>query len=133
MIGTQSLQSGIRASLSADAIDTVFKSYFGCNGVKRLYCVDVGQVEAVANTHFPQWDTLLLLGNTSQYGGAGYPTLGTFTLHDDAIQVAVHELGHAFAGLADEYDYGGSTPPSHEPVAPNITINRDENNLKWKH
>ena len=51
------------------------------------------------------YDMLLLLGNTSKYGGGGIFNLWS-TCAADSSQAAylfVHELGHSFAGLADEY------------------------------
>jgi hypothetical protein len=51
--------------------------------------------------------------------------------------VYVHEFGHSFAGLADEY-YTSSTayndfyPPGVEPWEPNISALTSPGNLKWK-
>jgi hypothetical protein len=48
-----------------------------------------------------------------------------------AREVAVHEVGHSFAGLADEYNYGGG-PGAYvgpEPWQPNVTI--DPTGAKW--
>ena len=50
----------------------------------------------------------------------------------------VHEFGHSFFGLADEY-YSSSTsyndfyPEGYEPAEPNITALLDPENIKWKH
>ena len=43
-------------------------------------------------------------------------------------------MGHSFAGLADEYDYGSSSAsaPTSEPSQPNVTINNDSTTVKWK-
>jgi hypothetical protein len=49
----------------------------------------------------------------------------------------VHEFGHSFGGLGDEY-YGSTTAyndfysPGVEPWEPNVTALTDRNNLKWK-
>jgi hypothetical protein len=48
----------------------------------------------------------------------------------------VHEFGHHFAGLADEYytsdvAYEDFTPPSVEPWEPNVTALLDPNQLEW--
>ncbi|MFD2176104.1 M64 family metallopeptidase [Veronia pacifica] len=133
VIGTESNESGIRSSPTANPVDTFFDSYFGCYNIARLYCVNVSRVQRETNEHFPQWDILLLAGNTKQYGGAGYSKLGTFSLANSAIEIAVHELGHSFAGLADEYTYGRTSPPGTEPSQPNITVNNDPASLKWKY
>ena len=53
-------------------------------------------------------------------------------MHARSAYVALHELGHSFAGLADEYDYG-TCNNSTEPSAPNVTINTDNSTVKWIH
>ena len=66
--------------------------------------------------------------NHDRYGGGGiYNTFCTFTAHSEwADYLFLHEFGHSFAGLADEY-YSSSTayndfyPRGHEPVDANIT------------
>lgn len=48
--------------------------------------------------------------------------------------VWIHEFGHHFAGLADEYE-GGFTGGDYyktEPWEPNITAVTDRDKLKWK-
>jgi hypothetical protein len=52
--------------------------------------------------------------------------------------VYVHEFGHSFGGLGDEY-YGSSVSyvdfysPGIEPWEPNVTALVDKETLKWKH
>jgi hypothetical protein len=48
----------------------------------------------------------------------------------------VHEFGHSFAGLADEYytsqvAYESSGPPTSEPWEPNVTALLDPARMKW--
>ena len=85
------------------------------------------------------YDMLLLLGNTAKYGGGGIFNLWSTCTADSsqAAYVFVHELGHSFAGLADEYytssvSYEDFNPPGVEPWEPNITALLDPKNLKWK-
>jgi hypothetical protein len=68
--------------------------------------------------------------NDSKYGGSG----GLFANYAGgnyfATEVALHEVGHSFAKLADEYTYGG--PASYtgsEPVEANVT--KDPTGNKW--
>lgn len=61
--------------------------------------------------------------NDSIYGGGG----GNYAVYAGANSysndIAVHESGHSFANLADEYDYsGGATYTGAEPSEPNVTI-----------
>jgi IgA Peptidase M64/Peptidase M64 N-terminus len=83
-------------------------------------------------------DNIVVLINSSRYGGGGvynYYT-GTTTGHQLSPKVFVHEFGHGFAGLADEYyssavAYDEFYPLKVEPWEPNITtlVNFES---KWK-
>ena len=80
-----------------------------------------------------------ILTNSETYGGGGiYGLYGTTAANSDwAEYVFVHEFGHHFAGLADEY-YTSSvayeTPEEiSEPYQPNVTALLEPDNLKWKH
>ncbi len=78
-----------------------------------------------------------VLVNNQTYGGGGifglYSTVAADSLW--APYVFVHEFGHHFAGLADEYytsdvAYGSPTEKV-EPWEPNATALLDPKNLKW--
>lgn len=86
------------------------------------------------------YDAMILVGNTRKYGGGGifnlYATVAADTA--PAEYVFVHELGHSFAGLADEYytsqvSYEEFNAPGTEPWEPNATALLDPENLKWGH
>jgi hypothetical protein len=88
--------------------------------------------------HVP-YDTLFIMVNHKRYGGGGiYNFYCTFT--SDNIwnsYLILHEFGHSFTGLADEY-YSSDTaynefyPKGIEPVEPNITALLNPKNVKWK-
>ena len=88
--------------------------------------------------HVP-YDALLIMVNHKRYGGGGiYNLFLTFTTDNQwHSYLLLHEFGHSFAGLADEY-YTSSTaynefyPRGIEPVEPNITALLEPNALKWK-
>ena len=71
----------------------------------------------------------IILANTDTYGGGGIYNSYTLTTahHRDFRPVVVHEFGHSFAGLGDEYFYLTSDSNDemhslqHEPWEPNIT------------
>ncbi|RLD14454.1 peptidase M64 [candidate division KSB1 bacterium] len=85
------------------------------------------------------YDALIIMVNSKRYGGGGiYNFFMDFTTDNTwSPNVMVHEFGHSFAGLADEY-YSSSTaydefyPPGVEPTEPNITRLLDPKNIKWK-
>ncbi|MGB9893355.1 MAG: M64 family metallopeptidase [Candidatus Saccharicenans sp.] len=86
------------------------------------------------------YDTVLIMVNHKRYGGGGiYNLYCTFTTDNQWNEyLMLHEFGHSFTGLADEYytsqvAYNEFYPKGVEPVEPNITALLDPNNLKWKH
>jgi hypothetical protein len=103
--------------------NTALDMGYWCSGIQRLLCVNVSKANAQANSA-PGRDTVLALANSGTYGGAGYSNLGTVAGHNGAaIEIALHEFGHSFASLADEYDYGGPAfYPNPEPSEQNVSI-----------
>jgi hypothetical protein len=84
------------------------------------------------------WDHFFVLVNSPKYGGGGfYNFLGIGTTdHYLSRKVMVHELGHSFAGLGDEYydsavAYENFYNLETEPWEPNITTLIDFKS-KWK-
>lgn len=131
-----SAQSGADDPSTNTLVDTIFDGNFGCAGVDRLYCVNTSKVSAYVLQHYPQYDFILVAGNSSKYGGSG-GAISTYTLNSYAIDVAIHELGHSFARLADEYVDEASAPmylPFYcENCFANITQVTDLNKVKWRH
>ena len=87
---------------------------------------------------FAPYEFIEILTNTRTYGGGGIFGLYRTVAADsaEAPYVFVHEFGHHFAGLADEY-YTSSVaylPPTDrvEPWEPNVTALLDQTQLKWK-
>lgn len=85
------------------------------------------------------YDFVEILTNTETYGGGGiYGLYSTAAANSEwAPYLFVHEFGHHFAGLADEY-YTSSVAYEApdvitEPYEPNVTALLDPDNLKWKH
>ena len=78
------------------------------------------------------YEHVIVLVNTEEYGGGGiYNNITLTSAHNSTFKpVLVHEFGHAFGGLADEYHYDNETdtltyPSSVEPWEPNITTKVD--------
>jgi hypothetical protein len=84
------------------------------------------------------YDTLILLFNERKYGGGGIYNLWCTCASDTepAAYIFVHEFGHSFAGLADEYytsqvSYEDRLPEGSEPWEPNVTRLSDRKHVKW--
>ncbi|MBO4802278.1 MAG: peptidase M64 [Bacteroidaceae bacterium] len=96
--------------------------------IKRLYDVMTG----IPFEHF------IILANTRKYGGGGIYNNYNMAAAEcpySKLEVIVHEFGHSFGGLGDEYAYGND-PESHypadtEPWEPNLTTLHDFDS-KWK-
>ncbi|MEW5901188.1 MAG: M64 family metallopeptidase [Acidobacteriota bacterium] len=85
------------------------------------------------------YDAIIILVNSKRYGGGGiYNDYCITTVDNEAsLRVFVHEFGHSFAGLADEYyasevSYNDFYPRGVEPLEPNITALLDPARVKWK-
>jgi len=84
------------------------------------------------------YDVIFILVNSKIYGGGGfYNHFGESTVDNYFSEiVSIHEFGHTFAGLADEYytsevTYSDFYNTHVEPWEPNITTNVDFGS-KWK-
>ena len=82
------------------------------------------------------YEHIIILVNTDHYGGGGiYNSYNlTYTGGKHFLPVVVHEFGHSFGGLGDEYNYGDNDPmyfADTEPWEPNLTTKCDFNG-KWE-
>ncbi len=83
------------------------------------------------------YEHIIILANTATYGGGGiYNSYTLTTAHHSAFApVVVHEFGHSFGGLTDEYAYDDQYVeyyyPDIEPWEQNITTMADFSK-KWK-
>ena len=119
--------------------DTALDAGFWCGNIERLLCVDVTKTLDAAN-NAPDVDQVLVVANTTKYGGAGISSANIGTLsgdHPSAVELALHEFGHSFANLADEYYTGGTTYNGSEPSRANVSIHDaaalDNLDTKWHH
>lgn len=107
--------------------NTLFNSHFNTfNSDRYLTTTDLRTIHDVAA--LTPYDQIYVLTNTDKYGGGGIYNYFSLTSVDNNLSelVFIHEFGHAFAGLADEYyydeaDYINFYPKDVEPWEPNIT------------
>ncbi len=85
------------------------------------------------------YDALIVLVDSKRYGGGSiaFDYCVTTVDHARSLEVFVHELGHSFGGLADEYyqsevSYNEFYPKGIEPLEPNITALLDPAHVKWQ-
>jgi len=83
--------------------DTYFNSTFDSGGTHRALVIDnTFAAYTVLSANTPDWDIVFLMVNTTMYGGTG-GAFATFSRNQLSIEIALHEIGHSFAGLSDEY------------------------------
>ena len=117
--------------------NTVINSSFYTFGIERyMTTMDFKSVcDVAANAHY---DQIYILVNTDKYGGGGIYNHYSISAADNEASraVVIHEFGHAFGGLADEYynsavAYNDYFPLDVEPWNPNLTTLVDFPS-KWK-
>lgn len=113
--------------------DTAFDATYNCAGIQRPICVNNFQVNTVlSNSLTPdRRDMILVIVNDSEYGGSG-GAIAVSSIHSSAVEIILHEVGHSFGLLADEYSY---SPPACNntigPSAPNVTRETKRDLIKW--
>ena len=117
---------------------TALGASFDALGSERYLLTEDNRALRDVAAHVP-YDVLVIMVNSPRYGGGGiYGLYCTFTSDNQfSPYLFVHELGHALAGLADEYytsavAYNEFYPLGVEPEAPNITALLDPKLLKWR-
>ena len=121
-----SKESGVSIPRDNDWKQNLFGSHFDTFYSQRyLTSSDIhGINDQLAGLPYEQ---IIVLGNSSIYGGGG--VYNSFTIADahneQTLPVVVHEFGHTFGGLGDEYGYDDDMkdfyPRDVEPWEQNIT------------
>lgn len=113
------------------SVDNYLETTFDVGGTHRcIYTNNAGLVYAVANTNFPQYDIINVIVNTDYYGGCGGDFAVT-SMNAASPEVFVHEFGHTFAGLSDEYAYSDPCSPGNLQYI-NVSQVTDTSQLVWK-
>ncbi|MDX1667600.1 MAG: M64 family metallopeptidase, partial [Saprospiraceae bacterium] len=131
--------SGIDEPRAGIDKNTAVGASFNAMGAERYVLVEDHRALRDIAGHVP-YDAIYVMINHERYGGGGiYNLYCTFTSDNPwSPFLMIHEFGHSFFGLADEY-YTSSTaytdfyPPGYEPAEPNITALLDTSRLKWSH
>jgi hypothetical protein len=134
-----SLDSGIDEPRAGIDKNTAVNATFNSMGSERYVLTEDNKSLRDIAGQVP-YDALYIMVNSTRYGGGGiYNFYCVYTSDNiDSDYLMVHEFGHSFFGLADEY-YTSSTAyndfysPEYEPAEPNITALKDPENVKWEH
>ena len=136
------------APSAESGVSIPFEQKWRSTAVKANYCTfesdryqmtqDYQLVRDIAG-HVP-YDEIYILTNSDKYGGGGiYNFYGIGAGHDrtgSSGRVHIHEFGHQFADLGDEYiEVGNTTSDSYashiEPREPNLTTKVDVSGKAW--
>jgi IgA Peptidase M64 len=119
---------------------TFFDASFCGFGTQRLLVVKQEAALRTARRQVPRNHAAMVIVNSAVYGGSG-GGVSVFSVAEHAFEIGIHELGHTFFKLADEYQtlagcesgetghdkYGGG-----EPREVNATKERDPARIKWR-
>lgn len=106
--------------------NTFFGASFGTS-IHRLVTVRYDIVMGLLSNRFPMYDLVVVLVNTPYYGGSG-GSISVHTLHTQANTIGVHEIGHTFSHLNDEYWAG----PGYGWEAANMTQETSPVRVRWR-
>ena len=109
-------------------VNTVFGSTFDYFGIHRLLVpLNSFMVNTVLAENFPLYDQPLIIVNSPYYGGSG-GAIPAASTNISSAEIIIHELGHSFASLSDEYWAG----EIYAAETANMTQETDPTIVKWK-
>ncbi len=133
-----SQQSGVDQPRENIYRSTALNASFNALNLPRYLLTDDNKSMRDIASRVP-YDAIVIMANSERYGGGGIYNFYAMSTVDNrlSVNVFVHEFGHSFAGLADEYYssavvYNDFYPRGVEPTEPNITALLDPENIKWK-
>lgn len=135
-VALPSQDSGVSVPGSGEWKNTALKAHFNTFYMDR-YLTTLRLKNLHDSLSGIPYEHIVILANTDTYGGGGIYNSYTLTTagHPAFKPVVVHEFGHSFAGLADEYFYDDMFVeyyyPETEPWEQNITTMKDFD-AKWK-
>ena len=107
--------------------NTIFGSTFDSWGIHRLVVPqNTAKIKEVLSSHIPNYAQVVVLVNSPYYGGSG-GEFATATVNFKSNDIAVHELGHSFGQLSDEYFAGV------QYASENVNFTQNAADVPWKH
>ena len=117
--------------------NTVLSCTFNSMGSERYVLTENNKAVRDLAAYVP-YDAIYIMVNHARYGGGGiYNFFCTFTTDNQFKDyLFLHEFGHSFSGLADEYytsdvQYNDFYPLEIEPLEPNVTALLNPPSVKW--
>jgi len=135
MVFRASQEQGADEFHGVDTTETFFESGYSCADIERLICANTSKIFATALEEYPLVSQTVLVVNSDTFGGSG--TDGVAIFNRTSPELALHELGHSFANLADEYvdesvaDFYGQY--YQQGAFANISNSNDLEDVPWAH
>lgn len=108
--------------------DNYFQSTFDYALIHRLLVPqNNAAIYSALASNLPDYDQCFVIVNSPYYGGSG-GAFATSSIEANSKEVAIHELGHSFGNLADEYWAG----TGYAREAYNMTQDNNPATNKWK-
>ena len=131
----ESAQRGAAKGGYSASAPTRFKSYFYKDIDRLLAAGDVNTCFTYVEKAVPisKANLIILLVNDGTYGGSG-GNIAVISSHQLSKYIMVHEIGHTFAGLGDEYvdlPIANNYSVDMVPYLPNIDTTSNPAFLKW--
>lgn len=128
-------QSDPKAAGAGTFVATAFDGKFCTSQIHRLVTINSSKIYAAASA-FPNWDQLVVLLNDAVYGGSG-GSIAVTTTNTNAKLIVIHEYGHTFHDLADEYtsaypDYPACSDITSPACEVNVTNQTSASLIKWR-
>jgi len=116
------------------SVDTALDATYNCSGIQRVICVNISHVNTIllSSLAADERDVVLVLVNDPEYGGSG-GLIAVASVHASATGLFLHETGHSFGLLADEYGGSGFCNADLAPLDANATNETVRSLIKWNH
>ena len=127
-------ESGADDDFDIDTVDTFYGAGYNCFDIPRLICANSTTILTTAFSEYPFVDEIALVVNDDRFGGAG----GSYAVYSRGeTDIVLHELGHTFANLADEYvdeQIADRFLPGYiEGRSANVSNRMNPNEVPWSH
>lgn len=126
-------ESGADDPVNGITVDTALDASYNTGGTDRCLYFNTGKANTAVNAALAgsgiDIDVRLGTVNSAKYGGCGGQWAVYAGANSSANEIAIHEVGHSFGRLADEYFYTDDTYTGSEPTRWNLTTSPESG--KW--
>lgn len=131
IISAISSQSGADKPWLGQYVNTLFDATYGTGGAQQCLTVDYSKVTTFLSGAIQKYDIVAVVVNDSMYGGSGH-NAAVSSNHPAMTDIMLHELGHTFANLEEEYEGNPGPYLGPEPSNPNVTTVTNPALIKWR-